>query len=112
MRRTNLEKFLTFREEVVQLYHQFESDLEELCKKHEVEISFWYKPSAIPQPRFVVNDVEIDADKLYDEEEFSYLTMFSLTRRKTKVADSQNKDNDFPYQKRKAHKILRGISHI
>jgi len=62
-----------FREEVVQLYHRFGEDMAALCERHGVEIDFWYSPSAIQQPRFIVDGFVLDADQLYDEEEFNLL---------------------------------------
>jgi len=72
-RRVSWEEISTFREEVVQLYRRFERDITTLCEKHDVEIDFWYSPSAIQQPRFIVDGFVLDADQLYDEEEFNLL---------------------------------------
>jgi len=41
--------------------------VEALCEKHKVEINFWYSPSKIPQPKFIIDGVGLDADELYDE---------------------------------------------
>jgi len=41
--------------------------MEALCEKHKVEINFWYSPSKIPQPKFIIDGVGLDADELYDE---------------------------------------------
>jgi len=64
------EKTRAFREELIQLYKGFKGDVEALCKKHGVKINFWYSPSRIPQPKFIIDGVEFDADELYDEKEF------------------------------------------
>jgi len=56
-----------FREGLIQLYKRFKADVEALCEKHKVEINFWYSPSKIPQPKFIIDGVGLDADELYDE---------------------------------------------
>ena len=45
----------------------FEADVEALCKKHEVKINCWYSPSTIPQPKFIIDGVTLDADDLYNQ---------------------------------------------
>lgn len=67
------EKTRAFREGLIQLYKGFKSDVEALCKKHGVKINFWYSPSKIPQPKFIMDGVEFNADELYDEKEFEAL---------------------------------------
>ncbi|KPV63499.1 MAG: hypothetical protein AOA65_1247 [Candidatus Bathyarchaeota archaeon BA1] len=61
------EKTRDFREGLIQLYKRFKADVEALCKKHKVEINFWYSPSKIPQPKFIIDGIGFDADELYDE---------------------------------------------
>jgi hypothetical protein len=61
------EKTRDFREGPIQLYKRFKADVETLCEKHKVEINFWYSPSNIPQPKFIIDGVGFDADELYDE---------------------------------------------
>jgi len=67
------EKTRAFREELIQLYKRFKGDVEALCEKHGGKINFWYSPSKIPQPRFIIDSVGFDADELYDEKEFETL---------------------------------------
>jgi hypothetical protein len=61
------EKVLAFQESLLQLYQKFEADVEVLCKKHEVKINCWYSPSTIPQPKFIIDGVKLDADDLYNQ---------------------------------------------
>ena len=63
------EKILSFQRELVQLYRGFEEGVEALSKKHGVKINCWYSPSAIPQPKFVVDKVAFDADEIYSKRE-------------------------------------------
>jgi len=56
-----------FQESLLQLYQKFEADVEALCEKHKVEINFWYSPSNIPQPKFIIDDIGFDAYEFYDE---------------------------------------------
>ena len=63
------EKVYAFQESLLQLYQKFEADVNALCKKHEVKINCWYSPSTIPQPKFIINGVTLDADYLYDQKE-------------------------------------------
>jgi len=65
----NPEKVHSFREELVQLYHRFKADVEVLCKKHEVKINYWYSPSTISQPKFIIDEVGFTADELCNEKE-------------------------------------------
>ncbi len=58
-----------FKEEILKLYHKFKTDVEALCEKHGAEINYWYSPSSIPQPKFVVNGFGFDADQLFIEED-------------------------------------------
>lgn len=68
MARISKDRLLAFREELIQLYRNFEGDVEALCKKHEVEVNYWYSPSMIPQPKFVIDGVGLNADELFEEE--------------------------------------------
>jgi len=63
------EKVHAFQESLLQLYQKFEADVEALCKKHEVKINCWYSPSTIPQPKFIIDGVTLDADDLYNQKE-------------------------------------------
>jgi len=63
------EKVHAFQESLLQLYQKFEADVEALCKKHEVKISCWYSPSTIPQPKFIIDGVTLDADDFYNQKE-------------------------------------------
>lgn len=67
------ERLWVFRAKLMRLYEEFEAKLEALCHQHGVKINLWYSPSRIPQPKFLIGRVEVDADTLYDEEEFSLL---------------------------------------
>lgn len=67
------EKTRDFREGVIQVYKRFKADVEALCEKHKVEINFWYSPSKIPQPKFIIDGVGFDADEFYDDKEFETL---------------------------------------
>ena len=67
------EKTRAFREELIQLYRGFRGDVEALCEKHGVKINYWYSPSKIPEPKFIIDGVGFDADELYDEKEFETL---------------------------------------
>jgi len=69
----NPERVHSFREELVQLYYRFQVDVEALCKKHEVKINYWYSPSTISQPKFIIDNVEFTADELYSEKELTIL---------------------------------------
>lgn len=68
MARISKDRLLAFREELIQLYRSFEGDVEALCKKHDVKVNYWYSPSMIPQPKFVIDGVGLDADELFEEE--------------------------------------------
>ncbi len=63
------ERVDSFRGELAQLYKNFKSEIEILCKKYGAKINCWYSPSMIPQPKFVINGVTFDADDLYYAEE-------------------------------------------
>ncbi len=78
-------KFLTFRKELIQLYTNFKSNLEELCKKYDVKIDFWYSPSNIPQPKLVFNGVGINADDFYNESPEVLLNLFKRNKSKGRV---------------------------
>jgi len=60
------EKAHASQESRLQLYQKFEADVEALCKKHKVKINCWYSPSTIPQPKFIIDEVKLDADYLYN----------------------------------------------
>jgi len=75
----NPEKVHFFREDLVQLYDRFKADVEVLCKKHGVKINYWYSPSTISQPKFIIDEVGFTADELCNEKE---LTIFSQTKKK------------------------------
>ncbi|MFQ6074595.1 MAG: hypothetical protein ACE5Z5_00475 [Candidatus Bathyarchaeia archaeon] len=77
------DRISSFREEVVQLYHRFEDDMATLCERYGAKVGFWYSPSSIPQPRFVIDGVVLDADKLYDEEEFKFLALSFVTKKRS-----------------------------
>lgn len=81
MKRTSWDRISTFREEYIQLYHQFEKETMSLCKKHGVEINFWYNQSKIQQPRFIIDHTMLDADDLYDDEKFSFLAISFKNKR-------------------------------
>ena len=55
-----------FQESLFQLYQKFEADVKALCEKHGVKINYWYSPSKIPEPKFIIDGVGFDADELYD----------------------------------------------
>lgn len=59
----------SFKEEVVEVYRRFKTDMESVCEKHGAEINYWYSPSSIPQPKFIIDGVGFDADQLIDEKE-------------------------------------------
>ena len=69
----NKEAFWIFRAQLKQLYLDFEAQVEALCHQTGVELEEWYTPSCIPQPKFVFNSIALDADMLYDEDEFNLL---------------------------------------
>ena len=62
-----------FRAKYMRLYDEFEDKLEGLCQEYGVKINCWYSPSKIPQPKFLFGKVALDADTLYNEEEFCLL---------------------------------------
>ena len=62
-----------FRAKLLQLYDEFECKLEALCHEYKVEINLWYSPSNIPQPKFQFGRVVLDADTLYNEDDFNLL---------------------------------------
>jgi len=76
----NPEKVYSFREELVQLYQTHKIDIETLCKKHGATVNHWYSPSAIFQPKFIIDDVEFTADELCNEKELRILA--SQTKKK------------------------------
>ena len=63
------DKLHSFKKEIVQLYRIFRKNVETLCKKYGVEINYWYTPSEIPQPKFIMDGVGFDADQLVNEAE-------------------------------------------
>jgi len=40
----------------------FRKNIEDLCKKYGAEINYWYTPSEIPQPKFIMDGVGFDTD--------------------------------------------------
>lgn len=75
----NPDKVYSFREELVQLYHKLKVEIEALCKKHGATVNYWYSPSTIFQPKFIIDDVEFTADELCNEKE---LRIFASQTRK------------------------------
>ena len=69
----NPDKVYSFRGELVQLYHKLKVDIEALCKKHGATVNYWYSPSTIFQPKFIIDDVEFTADELCNEKELRIL---------------------------------------
>lgn len=69
----NPDRVYSFREELVQLYHKLKVDIEALCKKHGATVNYWYSPSTIFQPKFIIDDVEFTADELCNEKELRIL---------------------------------------
>jgi len=65
-----------FKEELLKLYYKFKMNVETVCEKHGAEINYWYSPSSIPQPKFVINGVGFDADQLVNEQD-SLTKLFS-----------------------------------
>lgn len=76
----NAERLWVFRANLMRLYEEFEAKLEALSQKHGVEINLWYSPSRIPQPKFLIGRIEVDADTIYDEDEFSLLFSPKISR--------------------------------
>jgi len=62
----NPEKVNSFRDELIHLYERFKADIMSLCKKYGVEINYWYSPSTISQPKFIIDNVGFTADELYN----------------------------------------------
>jgi len=69
----NPDRVYSFREELVQLYQKLKVDIEALCKKHGATVNYWYSPSTIFQPKFIIDDVEFTADELCNEKELRIL---------------------------------------
>jgi len=69
----NPDKVYSFREELVQLYQNLKVDIEALCKKHGATVNYWYSPSTIFQPKFIIEDAEFTADELCNEKELRIL---------------------------------------
>ncbi|MFQ6076702.1 MAG: hypothetical protein ACE5Z5_11300 [Candidatus Bathyarchaeia archaeon] len=85
-----------------------------LCEKHGVEINFWYSPSKIPQPRFVIEGIAFDADTLYNEDGWEFPTQSkgvkrrpSPSRRPTRIAREDLKvvKEDIEYSPRKPQRL-------
>jgi len=95
MARVHRDKLLAFQEELIKLYSSFEGDVEALCKKHSVQLQFWYSPSMIPQPKFIIEGVGFDADEILEKN-------FVLP------PEIENKENvkSGRYKKRKVRKSL------
>ena len=68
-REKNPEKVLSFQREFVKLYQKFVESVEALCKRYGVEVNCWYSPSMIPQPKFIIDGVVLDADDIYNEKD-------------------------------------------
>ncbi len=92
MTRIHRDKLLPFQEELIKLYSSFEGDVEALCKKHDVQLQFWYSPSMIPQPKFIVDGAGFDADEILEKD-------FALPPEKETVKSGR-------YKKRKVRKSL------
>ncbi len=92
MARVHRDNFLAFQEELIKLYSSFEGDVEALCKKHGVQLQFWYSPSMIPQPKFIIDSVGFDADEILEKD-------FALPPEKENVKSGR-------YKKRKVRKSL------
>lgn len=95
MARVHRDKFLAFQEELIKLYSGFEGDVEALCKKHGVQLQFWYSPSMIPQPKFIVDGAGFDADEILEKD-------FVLPPEK----ESKENVRSGRYKKRKIRKSL------
>ena len=67
LRDIDLIRLMEFREKLLEVYGRFREELEALCKEYGVKISFWYTPTRVPQPRFVIDGLQIDADELLDD---------------------------------------------
>lgn len=76
----NPDRVYNFREELVQLYRRLKLDIETLCKKHGATVNYWYSPSTIFQPKFIIDDVGFTADELCNEEDLKILV--SQTRKR------------------------------
>src|SRR4030067_1545896 len=67
------DRVCSFREELLRLYLAFKDNIEVLCRKYEIRVDYLYSPSAIPQPKFVIENVGFTADELYMEKELPVL---------------------------------------
>ena len=65
----NPQRVDSFKKELVEVYHRFKTDVESVCERHGAEINYWYSPSGIPQPKFIIDGVSFDADQLLNEKE-------------------------------------------
>ncbi len=83
----NPDKVYSFREDFLQLYSAFKVNIEALCKKYDVRIDYWYSPSAIPQPKFVIENAGFTADELHMEKEL--LVLSSKRKREMDINKSQ-----------------------
>ena len=70
LRDIDLIRLMEFREKLLEVYKKFREDVEVLCKEYGARISFWYTPTRVPQPRFVIDGLHIDADELLDDASF------------------------------------------
>ncbi len=77
------DRVCSFREELLRLYAAFKEDIEVLCKKYDVRVDYWYSPSAIPQPKFIIENAGFTADELYIEKELPIL----LNKRKKETGN-------------------------
>ncbi len=91
----NKERLWVFRAELAKLYDEHEAKLEALSKKHGVEINFWYNPSKIPQPTFMIEGVTLNADTLYDEKEFTLMYSPNIIMNKTQSITNKLKRKIF-----------------
>ena len=63
----NPRRLQSFKEELIQAYRKFKTELESVCERHGAEINYWYTPSDVPQPKFILDRVSFDADQLLAE---------------------------------------------
>lgn len=65
------ETLTAFRGELIQLYTRLWENILALAERHGAEVVLWYSPSRIPQPRFVLGRIALDADSLLNDQEFN-----------------------------------------
>lgn len=72
MRKSSKRETLTaFRRELMQHYTRFRGDVLALSERHGAEAVSWSSPSRIPQHKFVLGRIAIDADYLINDQEFN-----------------------------------------